>query len=73
MLYRQPGGVYLVTGNLFRFAKFELYCDRFELRRTETILKLERKPMELLIVLATREAHLVTRSEIASQLWNSLL
>jgi Tol biopolymer transport system component/DNA-binding winged helix-turn-helix (wHTH) protein len=34
-------------------------------------LRVERKPMELLILLASREGQLVTRQEIAERLWSS--
>ncbi len=34
-------------------------------------LRVERKPMELLILLASREGQLVTRTEIAQRLWES--
>ena len=52
------------------FGEFKLDCDRFELRRKGSSLRLERKPMELLILLAARKGHLVTRSEIAERLWD---
>jgi eukaryotic-like serine/threonine-protein kinase len=54
---------------VFEFGDFKLDCDRFELCRAGRSLKLERKPMELLILLATRNGHLVTRTEIAECLW----
>jgi TolB-like protein/DNA-binding winged helix-turn-helix (wHTH) protein len=55
----------------FQFGEFELDCDRFELRRGERTLKLERKPMELLILLAAKNGDLVTRAEIVEKLWDS--
>ena len=45
--------------------------ERFELRRKGIPLRLERQPMELLILLASSGGRLVTRAEIASQLWDS--
>jgi TolB-like protein/DNA-binding winged helix-turn-helix (wHTH) protein len=60
----------LVAATVFEFGDFKLDCDRFELYRAGRSLKLERKPMELLVLLATRNGHLVTRTEIAEHLWN---
>ncbi len=56
---------------VFEFGDFKLDCDRFELTRAGRTLKLERKPMELLILLATRNGQLVTRTEIAERLWGT--
>ena len=56
---------------VFEFGDFKLDCDRFELTRSGRSLKLERKPMELLILLATRNGQLVTRAEIAERLWGT--
>jgi len=58
-----------VGARVYKFADFRLDCDRFELLQGERSLKLERKPMELLILLATKKDRLVTRAEIAEQLW----
>jgi TolB-like protein/DNA-binding winged helix-turn-helix (wHTH) protein len=60
----------LVVVAAFEFGDFKLDCDRFELYRDGRSLKLERKPMELLILLAARNGHLVTRNEIADRLWD---
>jgi len=54
---------------VFQFGEFRLDCDRFELCRAGRDLKLERKPMELLILLATKRGDLVSRDEIAERLW----
>ena len=59
-----------MVGTIFEFGDFRLDCDRFELYRAGRSLKLERKPMELLILLASRNGHLVTRAEIAERLWD---
>jgi DNA-binding winged helix-turn-helix (wHTH) protein len=61
---RGPGAVY-------EFCGFRLDCGRFELLRNSRPLRVERKPMELLILLASREGQLVTRPEIAERLWSS--
>ncbi len=59
-----------MTLPVLQFGDFRLDCARFELCRGEHSLKLERKPMELLILLATRSGELVTREEIAERLWD---
>jgi TolB-like protein/DNA-binding winged helix-turn-helix (wHTH) protein len=60
-----------VTGPVFEFGDFRLDCGRFELVRNGKSLRVERKPMELLILLVTRQGQLVTRAEIAQRLWSS--
>jgi TolB-like protein/DNA-binding winged helix-turn-helix (wHTH) protein len=55
--------------SVYKFGDFKLDCDRFELYRAGHSLKLERKPMELLVLLAAKNGHLVTRTEIAEHLW----
>ena len=47
----------------------ELDLGRYELRRFGRRVKLERKPMELLIFLVSRRDQLVTRDEIVKKLW----
>ena len=59
-----------MAATVFEFDVFTLDCDRFELLRAGRSLKLERIPMELLILLARRNGHLVTRAEIAEHLWD---
>jgi TolB-like protein/DNA-binding winged helix-turn-helix (wHTH) protein len=56
---------------VYQFGDFQLDCGRFELLRNGRALRVERKPMELLILLASREGQLVTRAEIAQRLWSS--
>jgi len=63
------GGCVSVAARVFEFGEFKLDCDRFELRRAGQILRLEKKPMELLILLAASEGHLVSRAEISNRLW----
>ena len=55
---------------VYEFGDFKLDCDRFELYRSGRSLKLERKPMELLVLLAAKNGSLVTRTEIAEHLWD---
>jgi DNA-binding winged helix-turn-helix (wHTH) protein/Tfp pilus assembly protein PilF len=49
----------------------ELDLGRYELRRRGRRVKLEKKPMELLIFLVARREQLVTRREIVTKLWRS--
>ena len=55
----------------YQFGDFRLDCGRFELLRNDRVIRLERKPMELLILLLARDGQLVTRIEIAGHLWSS--
>ena len=61
---RDPGAVY-------EFVEFRLDCGRFELLRKNRPLRVERKPLELLMLLVSRQGQLVTRTEIAERLWSS--
>jgi TolB-like protein/DNA-binding winged helix-turn-helix (wHTH) protein len=54
---------------LHKFGDFELDRARFELRRNGQLLKLERIPMELLLLLLEKDGELVTRQEIIERLW----
>ena len=47
----------------------ELDLRRYELRRGSSVLKLEKIPMELLILLVERRDRLVSREEIIARLW----
>jgi len=58
-----------VAGSCFKFSEFELDRDRFELRCNGRVVKIERIPMELLILLAEKDGNVVTRPEIAARLW----
>ncbi len=49
----------------------ELDLGRYELRRNGRRVKLEKKPMELLIFLVARRDQLVSRQEIVARLWRS--
>ena len=59
-----------------RFAKpamseVELDLGRYELRRRGRRVKIEKKPMELLIFLVSRRGQLVSRNDIVAKLWRS--
>jgi DNA-binding winged helix-turn-helix (wHTH) protein/tetratricopeptide (TPR) repeat protein len=51
----------------------ELDLGRYELRRRGRRVKLEKKPMDLLIFLVSRREQLVSREEIVRKLWRSHL
>jgi TolB-like protein/DNA-binding winged helix-turn-helix (wHTH) protein/Flp pilus assembly protein TadD len=53
----------------FRFDDFVLDVAAYELRRNGRRVRLERQPMDLLILLIGRRGQLVSRSEIADALW----
>ena len=53
----------------FQFSDYILDSGRYELRRGERALKLEKIPMELLILLVEREGALVSREEIIERIW----
>jgi len=54
---------------LLKFENIELDLSSYQLRRNGTVIKLERIPMELLILLAGRNGQLVSREEIIEKLW----
>src|SRR5271168_4538936 len=54
---------------VYEFGDFSLDCGKFELCRKGRRLKLERKPLELLVLLVTKHGQVVTRNEIAQCLW----
>jgi TolB-like protein/DNA-binding winged helix-turn-helix (wHTH) protein len=54
---------------VYQFGDFSLHCGKFELCRKGRRLKLERKPLELLVLLVTKHGQVVTRNEIARCLW----
>jgi TolB-like protein/DNA-binding winged helix-turn-helix (wHTH) protein len=58
-----------MPGPILRFNDTELDVGRYELRRNGGLLRLERLPMELLVLLASRQGELVTREEVIDRLW----
>jgi DNA-binding winged helix-turn-helix (wHTH) protein len=60
-----------VAGPVYEFGEFRLDSGHFELVRHGKSIRVERKPLELLILLASRQGQLVTRPEIAQRLWDS--
>src|SRR5262249_47065143 len=59
-----------LTAQEFHFGEFTLDESRYRLQRGERRLRLEKLPMELLILLVQRHGELVSREEIAERLWN---
>lgn len=53
--------------------EIELDLGRYELRRLGRRVKLEKKPMELLIFLVSRREQLVSRQDIVAKLWGTNL
>src|SRR6201984_2654926 len=51
--------------------EIEVDLGRYELRRSGRRIKLEKKPMELLIFLLGRREQMVSREEIVKKLWRS--
>jgi DNA-binding winged helix-turn-helix (wHTH) protein len=58
-----------VATQIIRFADFELDLGRYQVRRGDHVVKLEKTPMELLILLVEKPGELVTREEITRRLW----
>jgi len=52
-----------------RFGNFELDPEAYELKNAGLPVKLERIPMELLLLLAAKEGRLLTREEIVAHIW----
>jgi DNA-binding winged helix-turn-helix (wHTH) protein len=57
------------TSRQFHFADFTLDQSRYRLQQGQRILRLEKRPMELLILLIERRGDLVSRGEIGQRLW----
>jgi TolB-like protein/DNA-binding winged helix-turn-helix (wHTH) protein/TolA-binding protein len=53
----------------YRFRDFELDSSRYELRRGGRNLRLEKIPMDLLILLVEKNHDLITREEIIGRIW----
>jgi TolB-like protein/DNA-binding winged helix-turn-helix (wHTH) protein/Flp pilus assembly protein TadD len=56
-------------GAVLRFGDFELDVAGYELRGGGRPIRLERQPMDLLIMLVERRGQLVSREEIVDRLW----
>ncbi|HST10755.1 MAG TPA: winged helix-turn-helix domain-containing protein [Terriglobales bacterium] len=58
-----------MSNRILRFADFELDHGRYQLRHGDRVLKLEKIPMDLLILLLEANGQLVTREQIVERLW----
>src|SRR4029077_3987117 len=59
-----------ISTSLFKFGdEFELDLRAYELRRSGQVLKLERIPMELLLLLVEQRGQLVSRDQIVERVW----
>ena len=56
-------------GETFRFNDFELDVAAYQLRRQGRVVRLERQPMDVLILLVERRRQLVSRADIVERLW----
>lgn len=56
---------------MWRFGQYELDARAYELRRRGRPIRLERLPMELLLLLVERRGALVNREEIVARLWGN--
>jgi DNA-binding winged helix-turn-helix (wHTH) protein len=56
---------------VIRFGDFELDVDGYQLTRAGARIKLEKLPMDLLVLLATRAGTLVSREEIHASVWGT--
>ena len=60
-----------MAASTLKFDDAEVDVGRYELRRQGRIVRLEKIPMELLLLLVNRRGELVTREEIIARLWGS--
>jgi len=58
-----------VPNRILKFGDFELDTGRYELRRGDRALKLEKIPMDLLTILVESDGHLVSRDQIIEKIW----
>lgn len=58
-----------MSGSLSKLDLVEVDLGRYEVRRGGSVLRLEKIPMELLILLAEKKDQLVSREEIIARLW----
>jgi adenylate cyclase len=58
-----------MSGEILRFADFELDRGAYELRHKGNVVQLERIPLALLFLLASRPGQLVTRQQILDEIW----
>jgi TolB-like protein/DNA-binding winged helix-turn-helix (wHTH) protein/Flp pilus assembly protein TadD len=59
----------ITSREIFRFGDFELDLGACELRRRGRAVRIERQPMDLLILLVELRGQLVSRAQIVDRLW----
>jgi Tol biopolymer transport system component/DNA-binding winged helix-turn-helix (wHTH) protein len=58
-----------VQTSILYFDQFELDLNSYELRKSGRVIKVEKLPMQLLILLAENQGQLVTREQIIQRVW----
>ena len=58
-----------MSEELIKLDELELDLGCYQLRRNGNVLKLEKAPMELLILLVAKRGQLISREEIVERLW----
>src|SRR6202047_2570786 len=58
-----------MQASILYFDQFELDLNSYELRKSGQVIRLEKLPMELLILLVEKRGQLVTREQIIQRLW----
>ena len=64
-------GTHSGLSNLVRFADFELDLNAGVLRRGNQRLKLQPQPAKILVLLVSRAGSLVSRQELAKEVWGA--
>ena len=60
-----------MSDRIYRFAEFELLSAEGELRTADSSVRLQEKPLRLLIVLLENPQRLVTREQLRERMWDS--
>src|SRR5262249_49806149 len=59
-----------MAGQTYRFAEFELSSGTGELRTKDTCIRLQEKPLQLLLALVEKPQQVVTRSKLRECMWD---
>jgi len=60
-----------LSGNIFRFGRFELDPDTRQLRKAGVLLHIQPQPLTVLTVLVSRAGRIVTRDELRHEIWGN--
>jgi DNA-binding winged helix-turn-helix (wHTH) protein len=60
-----------MTDPVYRFDQFELLVGEGELRTQDSCVRLQEKPLQLLIVLLENPQRVVTRTQLRERMWDS--